>query len=195
MEEKEKKRTLICITGGICTGKTSVLNILEGLGATVFSCDSEIKKIKESDEEVKLKLEGLFPGFADNKNIAEEFFGDRNKLSLLEDAIYPALRRNLQRFIETCNNNFVFVEVPLLYEKGMEKGYDKVIVTTCSYETQKQRAVKRGLSVVLFKKILERQLSSKEKESKGDYLIDSDASFEEVKARVFDIYSEILKKK
>ena len=191
MEEKKKRRnTVIAVTGGICTGKSTIIDILKDCGATVLSCDSEIKKIKKLPK-IKDALRNTFGDLAENNDaLAELVFSDLEKLRVLESMLYPELHKVIKSFVSS-NTGILFIEIPLLYEKNKESEYNKVILAKCSEFSQKQRCVKRRISVVMFENILKNQLPTIEKESRADYVIDTDRDFESVKTEILKIYREI----
>jgi dephospho-CoA kinase len=190
MEEKKKGR-VVAITGGICSGKSTVMRVLEDEGASVISCDEEIKKIKSNPKILKTLIEKFSDIAKDNKKLAELVFSEPEKRKLLESILYPELDKAINLFIKSINKKTAFVEIPLLYEKGKENLYDKVILVKCSSDSQKQRAINRGISVLIFEKIVANQLPTEIKESKADYIIDTDTGFEKVRKQVIQIYKEI----
>lgn len=195
MEKEKKEGAVIAVTGGICTGKSSVLEVLEEAGVPVFSCDSEIREVKNKNKSIQDKIRKLFPeANGDNKIIAEIIFNDKFKKQELESLLYPELEKSKSRFLKENEGKIVFVEIPLLYEHGKENEYDKVIVTKCLPATQKQRAVKRGINTVLLEKIMESQLSNETKASRADYVIDSDKNKEDTAIEVLNIYKTIKRK-
>jgi len=190
MEEK-KKSIVVAVTGGICSGKSTIMKTLEEEGAPVISCDEEIRKIKTIPQIADL-IAKEFPGAAkDNKKLAEIVFSNPDKRKILEAILYPELYKAVDEFIKSRKERVVFVEIPLLYEKAKEKLYDKVILVKCSKESQKQRAMNRGISMLIFEKITSSQLPVEKKESKANYIIDTDHSFVKVREEVLKIYREI----
>ena len=122
MEEEKKARVVVAITGGICTGKSTVLKVLAEHGASVFSCDSEIKRLKKVNNDIQQRLKEAFPGaYNDDSKLAEVIFNHEEKRKALEGILYPELEKSRKRFIETNKSTIVFIESPLLYEKKREK--------------------------------------------------------------------------
>lgn len=194
MEKKEKTSTVVGITGGICTGKTSVLNVFKGLGYAVFSCDENIKRLKKENKNIIKEIEKEFPDAKGReKTLGEIVFSSKQRLEKLEEILLPELEKERRDFIEKNKGKTVFIEVPLLYEKNKEKDYKRIIVTTCSQKTQEQRAVKRGISVVLLKKILKNQMPVSEKAQKADYLINSDEDYDKMKKKALEVCKQIEK--
>ena len=123
----------IAITGGIGSGKTTATAALKKAGIKIVDCDLIVKKLYKSRRFLK-KIRKIFPDAvrgkvflkADKKKIAEKAFSDKKAYGLLKEtvterALYTALKK-AEKF------DFAVVEVPLLFETGAEKYFDKVIV-------------------------------------------------------------------
>ena len=83
---------------------------------------------------------------------------------------------------------FVMVDVPLLYETGSEKDFDKVIVTACTAGKQIARLVARGLTDTAARQRLSAQWSTEKKTARADFVIDTEGSFAETDAQVEEIH-------
>mgnify|MGYP001182848464 CR=1 FL=1 len=174
----------IAITGNICTGKTFVLNRLKSIGYHTFSSDYTIKNSIYKLNRIKVIVSSIFPSSLDengeiNRNIlAKSIFNDKKKKDKLEKIIYPQLDLLRKKFIHKSlllGAKMTFYEVPLLFEKKLEKNFDKIVLVTCSKRTQKIRASKRdNLNDEKLKKILKFQINDFEKKGKVDYIINTD---------------------
>lgn len=192
MEKEEKNTKAIAITGGICTGKSFVLEELRKKQMPVFSCDEEIKKIREEDTAVKLKiLEALPETKGEKEKIQKSIFEDETKRKKLENILYPELEKKRKAFLSQNKGKVVFVEIPLLYEKGKEEQYDAVIVVSCSKKTQRERAIKRGINDIVLEKIINSQLSTDEKVIKADFVIDTEGSYDETRKEIEKVFEEV----
>ena len=130
----KRNNVLVAVTGGIGSGKSAALQILKDQGYATFSCDKEVAALYKKRRVLK-KLKPAFPTAitgkiklsADKKEIARLCFSDDQKLDFLHKILSgPALARALKKGKKTAG--VAFVEVPLLYECGAEKLFDKVIV-------------------------------------------------------------------
>ena len=174
----------IAITGNICTGKTFVLNKLKSFGYLTFSSDDTIKNTIYRLNRIKLSVSSIFPSCLDengeiNRNIlAKSIFNNEKKKEKLEKIIYPQLDLLRKKFIYKSLQlgvKMTFYEVPLLFEKKLEKNFDKIVLVTCSNRTQRIRASKRNnLNEEKLKKILKFQINDFEKKRKVDYIINTD---------------------
>jgi len=126
------KHIKIAITGGIGSGKSTVLSILKDKGYPTFSCDDIYKEIIEKEDYI-LKIEELFPtavknGKIDRKELSALVFNNNENLDLLNSVAHPMIMQTLNALINERREPFVFAEVPLLFENGFEKDFDAVIV-------------------------------------------------------------------
>ena len=122
----------IAITGGIGSGKSSVLRFLGERGYPVFSCDEIYREIILSPDYIQ-KIAVNFPkciinGNIDRKLLAEVVFKNSEKLALLNGIAHPLIMDRLFEKMHACAEETVFAEVPLLFEGHYEKRFDAVIV-------------------------------------------------------------------
>ena len=125
---------IIAITGGIGSGKSQVLAILESAGEKVISCDRITDELYATPKVKKIlgkmfpsSREGFFKRRINKRKIAVEVFADGEKLRNLTDFLTPLI---LQESLIRANRlgGRVFVEVPLLFECNAQDEFDKVIV-------------------------------------------------------------------
>ena len=148
-----KKVTKIAITGKIGSGKTSLCNIIKKIGYKVYESDKEVEKLLKRAqiiEDVKLLYKGKIRNLIDNNgNINKKILGDflfsnKNELDKLEKLLYPLLEGQKKKFVEeNSNEEFIFFDIPLLFEKKMHKKFDKIIFLDVSKEIQEKRVMKR----------------------------------------------------
>lgn len=122
----------IGITGGIGSGKSTVVAYLRKKGYTVFSCDEIYHEIMRSHAYIK-QIKNVFPDVVENgkinrQRLAEIVFSNPEKRQQLNDISHPMIMDKLQFDIKTIQNDVVFVEVPLLFEGNYEYLFDEIIV-------------------------------------------------------------------
>lgn len=137
----------IAITGGICSGKSTVAKIIKEKGYTVLSCDeiycellNDVNFINLIDDEFK----GIknSDGTLDRKKLSQVVFGDSVKLKKLNSITHPQI---MQRAIEQMSDDgMFFCEVPLLFEGGFEQLFDNVIVVLRDEDARVNELVKRN---------------------------------------------------
>jgi dephospho-CoA kinase len=137
----------IAITGGIGSGKSSVLAHLLELGYPVFSCDEIYREVIQSAAYVE-RVGKAFPqciveNVIDRKILAKIVFENHEKLAKLNAISHPLIMDCLFEKMRNCDNQLVFAEVPLLFEGNFENKFDKVIVVLRDKEDRIQSIIKR----------------------------------------------------
>ncbi len=125
---------IIAITGGIGSGKSAVMEIIKSLGYKTLSCDSVTASLYKSRKMLK-KLKKIFPTAikgkifykADKGEISKLVFNDQEKYKLLSDYMtIPTFNRVMKKAKKI--KDIVFIEIPLLFEYGLENSFTNVIV-------------------------------------------------------------------
>ncbi len=191
----------IALTGGMATGKSTLLKIIEKLGFPTLSCDEIVKKLysqREIMEEI-LKLGGkeLYNDTTKTLNkekLLKKILENASFKEKLEAFIHPLVWEEIEAFFEKVGKTkgkVCFVEVPLLYEVGWERYFDEVWVVLASKNTQIKR-IKDKTSFPLLLKLAETQLPLDEKIKKADRVFSSEQSPEELEKELRRILKEYL---
>ena len=184
----------IGLTGGIGAGKSEALKALERLGAATLSTDAVTHELLETDEVRDLLVAELGPevapgGRIDRGAVAARVFGDDEKRKWLESVLWPRVGARVAQFRETSEDRVAtVVEVPLLFESGMEKVFDKTIVVVADEDVRAERAAARGHELVEARAA--RQLTQDEKAQRADFVVRNDGTVEELEIKL----SEVLEK-
>ncbi|MGL6154586.1 dephospho-CoA kinase [Cetobacterium sp. SF1] len=192
---------IIGLTGGIASGKSTVSDIFKNLGIKVYDGDIIAKNIM-AKEEVILELKKNFgkdifdnEGRLNRKKFKEIVFNNKEKLEILNGIVHPKVIKefyNIKK--ETNTKDIVLFDVPLLFETGIDKLCDRVIVVDIDENIQIERIIARDeITIELAKKIIEKQMDRKIKISKADYIIENNGTKEELYNKALDIYREIKK--
>ena len=143
----------VAITGGIGAGKSTALESFRRHGAATVSSDEIVHHLLATDPEVKRALverlgEEILgeDGAPDRERIAFRVFKDREALEFLEKLLHPLVSREYMTWREQLAElpsppQVSVTEVPLLYEVGADKRFDKVVVITAP---SKLREARRG---------------------------------------------------
>lgn len=120
----------IAITGGIGSGKSTIGSIIAEQGYPVISCDEVYNQLLEEDYFIQILANEfgdiLSYGNLDRNKLADIVFSDRKKLQKLNDITHPIIMKSV--FDLMNKERVAFCEVPLLFESGYEKNFDKVII-------------------------------------------------------------------
>ena len=142
----------VAITGGIGAGKSTALECFRRHGAATVSSDEIVHHLLATDSEVRRALverlgEEILgdDGVPDRERIAFRVFRDGEALEFLEKLLHPLVSREYMAWREQLADppRVCITEVPLLYEVGAEKRFDKVVVVTAP---TKLREARRGRS-------------------------------------------------
>ena len=122
----------IAVTGGIGSGKSSVMDALRDMGYPVFSCDEIYADMVNSADYLN-ELSKIFPKAVkdnrlDKKQLSQIVFNNPEALQRLNAISHPMIMQKLNERMNACSAPLVFAEVPLLFENGFEKDFDSVIV-------------------------------------------------------------------
>ena len=154
----------IAITGGIGSGKSTVVSYLREKGYSVFSCDEIYHEITRSHAYIN-QINNTFPnvvknGEIDRKRLAEIVFSNPKKRQQLNDISHPMIMDKLQFDIKTIQNDVVFVEVPLLFEGNYEYLFDEIIVVVRELSERIRSVCQRdGISVEQAQSRMESQIN------------------------------------
>ena len=145
-----KGKKLIAITGGIGSGKSLALDILNNAGYFTLSCDQIVKDLYKTHK-VKSVLKCIFPTAVsgkerlrvNTKKIADITFFDKDKHAELTNAVTPLV---LDQVLKKASRKkgLVFVEVPLLFECGYQDRFDGVIVISRKLDDRINSVKKRS---------------------------------------------------
>ncbi len=124
----------IAITGGIGSGKSTLINILKDRGYPTFSCD-EINKELIFDEDYIKTIDKYFQGVVidgqiDRRKLAQKVFSNKKRLDLLNSIAHPRIMKRLHEKMNSVQDGIVFAEIPLLFEGEEEyiSYFDEIIV-------------------------------------------------------------------
>lgn len=178
----------IGLTGGIGAGKSEALRALSRLGAATLSTDAVTHQLLSTDEVRDLVVAKLGPevapnGQIDRASVAANVFDDDEKRKWLENVLWPRVGQRVADFRESVEDRpAAVVEVPLLFESGMESVFDKTIVVLADEEVRAGRAAARGQRLVEARAA--RQLTQNEKAQKADFVVRNDGTLDELEAKL-----------
>jgi dephospho-CoA kinase len=187
------------LTGGIATGKSYVLESFRRRGVPCLDADQLAHGVMAAGTEAAAAIAGRFgadmlasDGSVDRKKLGPIVFADasarRDLEAITHPAVYRAIAVGLRAFERLGDGAFAIVDVPLLYETGAEKDFDRVIVTTCTPERQLARLVERGLTGDAARQRIAAQWPADRKTSRADFVITTDDTFHDTDVQIDDVY-------
>jgi dephospho-CoA kinase len=180
------------LTGGLGAGKSTALDALAELGAATLSTDAVVHELLATDELRELIVERLGSevapdGVLDRSLIAEHVFGDDEARAWLEGVLWPRVGERLAGWraaLEDADPQppAAVVEVPLLFESGMESVFDTTIAVVADEAVREARAGARGHAGLAER--TGRQLSQEEKAARADHAIRNDGTVEALRSEL-----------
>ena len=184
----------IALTGSIGMGKSTVAKMFEAAGVPVFDADAVVRKLQGPGGALIEHIGERFPGCVragtlDRDCLAEIVLADPARLADLEGIVHPAVREWRAAFIEEHRAAPALIfEIPLLFETGGEKEFDKVIVVSAPAEVQRARVLGReGMTSDKLDSILRRQMPDAEKRKRADFVVDTGTDLSTTESQIRDI--------
>jgi dephospho-CoA kinase len=190
----------IGLTGGIGAGKSTALAALERLGAAVLCTDAVVHELYDSPE-VRDAVVARFgtavapDGAVDRSALAQAAFAGPQEREWLEGLLWPRVGARIASFRDTAMAadpapRAAVVEVPLLFESGMNHGFDATIAVIADEALRAQRAGARGHQALAERSA--RQLSQTEKSQRATYTVINDGSVEQLEAKLSSILAMLV---
>lgn len=186
------------LTGNYGSGKSAVLAIFRRLGAICIDSDRIVAGLLE-DRAVLGRIRqvaggGVFAqkgGGLSREKLARLIFSDRRARGAVEGIIHPLVMEVIEKEFLKTKAGVVVVEVPLLYEKGFEGVFDKVISVYAGERTALARLQKKGIARKDALRRLAAQMPTARKIEKADYVIDNEGGMELTERQASRIYKEL----
>jgi len=175
---------VVGITGGIGSGKTTVCQIFESLGVPVYYADPRAKVLMAHDASLKAKIVQAFGekaysnGELNRAYLAKEVFGSKEKLSVLNGLVHPAVADDLDEWLEDNKQaNYVLKEAAILFESGAYHNVDVAVLVIAPTDLRIERVAARDGSTR--EEILQRmnnQWTQERKAKLADHIINNDGA-------------------
>jgi len=184
---------VVGITGGIGSGKTTVSDLFSDLGVKVIDADVSARSIVEPGQTALTEIEQVFgdsviqaDGCLDRHKLRDIVFADTGKRLQLEAITHPAIRQNMLAQLNTCDDPYAILVLPLLVDTGQwEMMIDRILVVDIDEQTQRQRVMQRdNLSVEQVNQILDAQVSRIERLGAADDILLNNHGLEHLQEKV-----------
>lgn len=196
--------SIIAVTGGPCSGKTSLLNFLREKGAVTLCVDKWVHHLyRDKHSLIYRTIVKEFPEVVDKRKIIrrrklrEIVFSQPHRLKQLERIIHPFIIDRLKKWIDKHKdrNGIYLVEVPLLFEKRLETLFDKVILIDVKADILCHRMQEKwGISKSEAKRRLKLFLPISFKKQKSDFIIDNNNTLNKFKKEGEKLWGQLRKR-
>jgi len=178
------------LTGGLGAGKSEALRLLGELGAATLSTDAVVHELLATRElrdvvAARLGNEVLADGALDRSRIAERVFRDAEARRWLEGVLWPRVGERVAAWraeVERADPSppAAVVEVPLLFESGMDQVFDHTLAIVAGDGLRAERAAGRGHAAVAERAGV--QLTQDEKAQRADFTVPNDGTIGELRS-------------
>ena len=176
---------IVGLTGGIASGKTTIINFLKKKKFATHDSDAVVKSAYSQPTKkfinflININLADSISGKSiDKKKIRKEIFNTQKKS--LEKYIHGVVKQSRDQFLKKHKEKktkIVFLDIPLLFEAKLEKICDYIILVYAPIRIRKKRAIRRkGMKKEILIKIIKHQINDNFKKKKADFVIDTSIS-------------------
>ena len=190
---------VVALTGSIGMGKSTAAARFRARGIAVFDADAEVHRLYAGP--LNDEIERAFPGSVtgqtvDRSKLAEQLIADPKRFKDLEAIVHPRVHEAERRFLQdekTHGGTMAVLEIPLFFEGGRDEHVDAIVVVTASLELQRERVLARaGMTDARFEAVVARQLPEDEKQSRADFVVDTNGSVENCNSQIDRIITKLL---
>lgn len=189
---------ILGLTGSIGMGKSTTAAIFADAGLPVWDADATVHRLYQPGQAAALAIGALFPsaidadGSVNRATLRALIQGDSTVLDRLNAAVHPLVAADRAGFLAANEAaGIVLLDVPLLYETGLDTACDAVAVVSAPADVQRDRVLARGaMTEAEFRTILARQLPDAEKRRRATYIIPT-TSLEAARQAVKDVLADI----
>lgn len=182
----------VAITGNIASGKSAVESIFKQKGFKVLDTDTVAHSLLKN-KNVKKEIAFTFQGFdifesdeISRPKLAKIVFGDEKLRLKLEAILHPRIKDKVGLFFtKNKKEKITFVSVPLLFETGFDKLFDKIILVYADDKIRLERLIKRNnLPQEYAQNRIDIQMSQDKKKSLADYIIYNEKTINDLSENV-----------
>jgi dephospho-CoA kinase len=177
----------IGITGGIGSGKSTLSELIRKHGYLVYDTDKEARRLQEENQQLVQQIKNIFgediyqQGKLDRSKVASLVFNSPELLKKLTSVVHPAVRQDFINWREKHNSeDLLFIESAVLFEGGLFKLTDKIILVRASEDIRIQRVMDRdGITREQVLSRIKNQIPDTEKAPKSDLVINTNQGLPE----------------
>ena len=186
------KKLKVAITGGIGSGKSVISEYFVNAGYPVINADELAKELMSTDGSLKKKIVGEFGANAYNGNqlntkfLAEEVFGDPEKVEKINSFVHPATIRRIDAECKRLfkDHDIVFVESDLVFEAKIRKMFDYIILVTADEAKRVERIRRRdNVSENKVRERMKFQMEDEKKIQLSDFVFDNNGPTSDIDNR------------
>lgn len=194
---------LVGLTGNIGSGKSTVAQLLSERGATIIDADVLARRAVEVGTPAYQKIVERWgtsilaaDGTLDRAALRRIVFTDQAQLEYLNSVVHPEVERMRSVLVEQARargDRLVVCDIPLLFERRLTEGYDKIVLVDAPRPVRMERLVReRGLRETEAMDMIVAQMPAELKRARADFVIDNDSSLGQLDQRVAEVWTSLM---
>ncbi|ACV26129.1 dephospho-CoA kinase [Kangiella koreensis] len=185
----------VALTGGIASGKTAVSDMFAELGVTVIDADVIAREVVAKGSQALQAITEYFGtqvlteiGELDRQKLRSMVFSDEQQRQWLNNLLHPLIRTEIKQRQELAHSAYSISVIPLLFESGQYRNYDRVLTVDCPTAIQLKRLMERDQSTLeQAQAILDKQATREQRLSIADDVIVNDSDLHSLKQSVIKL--------
>ena len=184
-------KLVVGLTGGIACGKSTVLHFFGERGWSTISTDSITADLLATNSAVAQAVAKEFgpdallsEGGVDKRKLAKIIFNDSSKRRWLEQLIHPLVREEWMSQVSHSTGTRHVVEIPLLFENGLEPLFSCVVSVFCNEKAQLERLIEKGMTMNDAKARIAAQMPVQEKVQRSHASLCNDGDVAHLEAQL-----------
>jgi dephospho-CoA kinase len=195
---------LTALTGNIASGKSEVARMLAELGATVIDADDLAREVVQPGEPalaaiVKRWGKGVLQpdGTLDRAALRAIVFASADEREALNAIVHPQVRRRRDDLVAQAKargDAVVVAVIPLLFETGLEREFDRVILVDAPDDVREARLLKRSaIAATEARRMMDAQMPVQVKRSRSHFVIENDADLAALRKSVERVWTDLTR--
>ena len=195
---------LAALTGNIASGKSEVARILAELGATVIDADDLAREVVQPGEPALDKIvkrwgAGVLrpDGTLDRAALRAIVFSDAAEREALNAIVHPQVRKRRDDLVSQARargDAVVVAVIPLLFETGLEREFDRVILVDAPEDVREARLLRRSsIAASEARRMMDAQMPTRTKRSRSHYVIENDADLPALRRSVEKVWTDLAR--
>ena len=191
---------LVALTGSIGMGKSTTARMFAEAGIPVWDADAAVHKLYGPGGAGAAAIAAIAPDAVDENGVDRAklraaIVADGALLKKVEAVIHPLVGQDRAEFLaaaRAAGHPIAVCDIPLLFETGGDKAFDKTVVVSANGEMQRARVLERpGMTEEAFEAILAKQVPDAEKRARADYVVDTSQGLDHARDQVLAIIEEL----
>lgn len=191
---------VVGLTGGIGSGKSTVAELFERLGAGIIDADIVARQVVAPGSQALAAIANRFgdeyllaDGSLNRALLREQIFSNAEEKEWLENLLHPLISENIQKLIDSSKAAYILLVSPLLLETDQHRLVDRILVVDVTEQTQLKRTLERdGGNQSTIQSIMESQMERKQRLANADDVINNEGSLADLDQEVATLHQHYM---